>query len=67
MCSKVEKLRAGAEEFLDKALGSDASLIFSPSQVCPHSLIVSYRAPYKRGYRGKFKDFFLISQQKHML
>ena len=32
--SKVEKLRSGAEEFLDKTLGTDATLIFSPSQVC---------------------------------
>ena len=33
MCSKVERLRAGAEEFLDKSLGTDACLMFSPSQV----------------------------------
>ena len=37
MCSKVERLRAGAEDFLDKALGTDASLMFSPSQVSKYS------------------------------
>ena len=37
MCSKVERLRAGAEDFLDKALGTDASLMFSPSQVSKFS------------------------------
>lgn len=41
MCSKVEKLRAGAEEFLDKALGTDASLIFSPSQIALAAIIWS--------------------------
>ena len=40
MASKVEKLRAGAEEFLDKALGTDATLIFSPSQVCDQALML---------------------------
>ncbi len=33
MVDDAEKLRKGAEEFLDKSLNTDVALIFAPSQV----------------------------------
>lgn len=42
--SRIERLRKGAEEFLDKSLSTNASLIFAPSQIALAAILASAEA-----------------------